>query len=116
MRNIELLEKTMTFIKDNPTKHDQRVWVNDAGSCGTTACFAGWAAMLAGWTAHEVDSCQDIAGEIGANLLGLTFQECRALFYGMNTVDELELMVKELVAGNGIHNPNIMLDTSNPLF
>ncbi len=44
MPNIELLNKVLKHIEDNPGTWDQRVW-----RCGTSYCFAGHAAVLSGW-------------------------------------------------------------------
>ncbi len=57
--NTELLEKVMLHIDDHPEQHDQGMWVSMADddergvmnrewawNCGTTACFAGWTALL----------------------------------------------------------------------
>lgn len=72
VRNVPLLRKTVEHLKDAPKDHNQMVWRNTrptvrlarmlrlvkAGqfaeaeqlerTCGTTACFAGWGAMLDG--------------------------------------------------------------------
>lgn len=105
MRNIELLEKTMQFIKDNPEKHDQAQW------CGTAQCFAGWATSLEGYTermyrdgrpsmSYLVANGRNVhAAELAAQLLGLTGDEADRLFDGGNTIEHLELMVKDLVNG-----------------
>lgn len=110
MRNVALLQKTMQYIKDHPYAHDQWMIINpgpyyedcSAFECGSTACFIGWAALLAGWTTRQVDACETPIRSIGVDILGLTRQEAGILFYGGNTVDDLELMVKELVDGNEI--------------
>lgn len=43
--NAELLRRTLAHIEANPGSWRQAIWRND---CGTAACFAGWAATLAG--------------------------------------------------------------------
>lgn len=50
MVNKDLLQKTMDLINAKPETHDQNQWVvTDTHSpCGTTMCFAGHAAVLAG--------------------------------------------------------------------
>ena len=105
MRNIELLEKTMQFIKDNPEKHDQARW------CGTAQCFAGWATSLEGytervyWDRHPSSSYLVVNGndvhveDLARKLLGLTRREADQLFDADNTREDLELMVKDLVNG-----------------
>lgn len=105
-RNIELLEKTLRFIKDNPDRHDQSSW------CGTAQCFCGWAAEFSGyvrldefgkyWRTPGVD---ENAGIIihGATMLGLELHEAQTLFSSGNTIPMLELMVKDLVNGHQMH-------------
>lgn len=50
MLNKELLQKTMNLINAKPETHDQANWVFETSNspCGTTMCFAGHAAVLAG--------------------------------------------------------------------
>lgn len=99
MRNIELLEQTMRHIKDYPEAHDQSHWM-----CGTTACFAGWAAVLAGWSMEKIQD--NIGRRAGAELLGLTYDEAGTLFSALNNVEMLELMVKDLVNGDALREPD----------
>lgn len=47
MANVELLERVLTYIKDHPEDHRQKVWA-EMSSCGTAMCFAGWAVALSG--------------------------------------------------------------------
>jgi hypothetical protein len=35
-------------IEAEPEHHDQAYWIVDKGTCGTAACMAGWACVLAG--------------------------------------------------------------------
>lgn len=113
-RNIELLEQTMQYILDYPEKHDQRIWVQgvqEDDSCGTTACFAGWACFLAGLKQEAVSTDEDYfrfhgqrthASDIAPKLLGLTTREADILFEATNSVEELQHMVKKLVNGEHI--------------
>src|SRR5690348_5458725 len=50
MPNIELLEKVLKHIEDNPETWDQGNW-----RCGTSYCFAGHAVLLSGWTPKSPD-------------------------------------------------------------
>lgn len=102
-RNIELLEKTIQYIKDHPEKHYQREWVN---TCGTAACFCGWAAMLSGYTAAQIKEKEHevIMTYFGADLLGLNSEEAYMLFKAQNTREMLELMVKDLVNGDELRD------------
>ena len=102
-RNIELLEQTMCHINDHPTQHDQSTWVQPY-DCGTIACFAGWAALLSGMTSREI---LNVNMRIkGAELLGLTEDEAHTLFDTINTRPVLELMVKDLVNGYVLGDPD----------
>ena len=109
-RNVELLEKTMQFIKDHPEKHNQAEW------CGTAQCFAGWAVELAGYAHGE--GFEDMGlfdspwsekvlttREAATDLLGLTEAEADTLFAADNTRDALELMVKDLINGGTLGTP-----------
>jgi hypothetical protein len=104
MPNVELLQKTMQFIKDNPDKHDQSTWINE---CGTTACFAGWACMLSGDQLDRNATRSWVVGQqprvirnVARQHLELDGSDADCLFSASNTVEELEFMVKELSNGN----------------
>lgn len=103
-RNIELLETTLQFVKDHPEQHVQGSW-GHITECGTVACYAGWAVMLSGMPFEFVDheDCEVPLLTAGRSiratarkLLGLTELEGFALFCSGNTLEELELMVKQL--------------------
>lgn len=115
-RNIELLETTMQFIKDNPEKHNQTSYVD---ICGTASCFAGWALELAGelervnkinaeqnrtgaWYTDRAYPGLAIWGAEAARILGLNRDEARMLFSECNSRDQIEELVKELVNGEDI--------------
>lgn len=96
-RNVELLQQTMQYVTDHPEQHYQARWI-----CGTAACFAGRAGLLSGMTESQIWNVD--MGAHGANLLGLTWFEARALFYADNTRPMLELMVKDLVNGSELRS------------
>lgn len=96
-RNVELLQQTMQYINDHPEQHNQNVFVGE-NECGTAACFAGWGAMLSGWTVRQINA--SVMWVVGAQLFGLTQLEAERLFYYRNTIPVLELMVKDLVNGD----------------
>jgi hypothetical protein len=111
-RNVELLERTMQFIKDHPEQHSQGWWFKKR-DCGTAACFAGWAVTLKGYLpVFHVGDCRAetvvLPGyrrefdtpELAQELLGLTLRERETLFEASNTSEMLELMVKDLVNGD----------------
>lgn len=89
-RNIELLTETMQHILDHPEQHDQ-----DAFVCGTAACFCGRAALLSGWSADMINDTEMMSA--GAKLLGLKLWEAGRMFRSDNTIEMLELMVKDIV-------------------
>lgn len=45
MPNVDLLQRTLTHIRQHPETWDQGMWVNE---CGTAFCFAGHAVNLSG--------------------------------------------------------------------
>lgn len=112
-RNIELLEKTMQYIKDHPHDHNQGEWW-----CGTTGCFFGWAVHLSGlelekdWTVITPGQwAGNFLPETAAELLGLTQDEAATLSNGGNTIAMLELMVKDLVNGDKLKDQRHYGDT-----
>ncbi len=93
---VERAYRVLDHIERNPEKHSQGFWVDSdrretaatvMAGCGTTACFAGWTALLAGavYTGHG--SWMELGGSAGrtstlaAELLGLTGDEVDALFF-----------------------------------
>jgi hypothetical protein len=48
--NAELAYKVLDHIDAHPEQWDQKAWLKGT-DCGTAACFAGWAVVLAG---HDV--------------------------------------------------------------
>jgi hypothetical protein len=100
MINTELLEQTMRHIIDNPKAHNQTVWVDD---CGTTACFAGWTCLLSGYRYLGERLFSDNHGQIvhpqqlAVQLLGLTYEDAHKLFHYENTIEDLQLIVKDII-------------------
>jgi len=117
MTNIAELDRVMTFIKDNPEKHNQSVWSND---CGTAACLAGWACLLNGATVDKsrfyggfsyvggpiIDSGgrKNIIKNAAIDILELDGWDADVLFEASNTVADLELMVKDLSNGDSLRD------------
>lgn len=95
MPNVELLQRTMQYINDHPEQHNQERWVN---ICGTSACFAGWAAIFSGMSVEEIWDVNDMY-QVGAKLLDIRYLDANVLFAPTNTRAMLELMVKDLVNG-----------------
>lgn len=135
MTNIDALDQAMTFIVDHPDKHDQRTWV-----CETGACLAGHVTLLNGYRAvsHydgfvvEIDSMADLvvdklvadaaspgrlryAGarkvrEVAVEILDLEDIDAEVLFGGANTIDQLQLMVKDLSNGELLRDLWVTID------
>lgn len=120
-RNTELLERVMQHITDHPEQHNQSMWVNE---CGTAACFAGWATLLSGWyvqrvapskvvyVAHQDDLRDFLVNDLAVELLGITNDEADVLFGYGNSREMLQLMVKDLVNGDALREPEDYFDSS----
>ena len=111
MINTELLQQTLTYITDHPEEHHQESWLTQ---CGTPSCFAGWACALGGLqtarvanggsiffedtkcVARDADGHEKYVRAAAEELLGLTRAQSYALFHGDNTLEMIELMVKDL--------------------
>jgi hypothetical protein len=100
VRNVALLEATMTHIKDHPETHNQSVYMVKT-SCGTTACYAGRAYMLGGGELIQTITPTNamLVRNSAKAMLGIDEQEAIKLFSPANTLLELELMVKDLCNG-----------------
>jgi hypothetical protein len=116
MVDKELLYETLDAViaADAVGDWDQKRWVGPSGSshphsCGTAGCFAGWRAVLDGYTwrtnkdnrllnprtGHEV-YIPDHARE----RLGLNGEQTFALFLYKNTLDDLKYIVDEIAGGH----------------
>lgn len=110
--NAPLLRRTLEHIKANPQQHDQTVW-RTTTACGTVACYAGWAAELAGgeWigggdllVAVPEDDGKEVffdaidAAARAQRILGLTEDQADALFYSENNLERIERIVDDLCA------------------
>ena len=113
--NEELLRSVMNHIETWPNLLDMSTW-----RCGTTRCFAGWTADLAGaeWIADSLDQTQvgpidgemwfagsvvrSASGELfhvsefARRELGLTAEAADTLFDASNTLKDLREMVENL--------------------
>lgn len=90
--------RVLDFIEAHPEKHDQSMWISNAddpsmagydlrrtlNECGTTACFAGWDALLAGetFTSYGLLTQDRRVDVYSAAALGLTVHEAYRLFHG----------------------------------
>ena len=101
--NVELLQKTLDTIKANPRHWDQSYW-----HCGSSHCFAGFAELIANdipIETHEEDLLNmrynkklGVSTPIEAErLLGISDEDGDVLFFGYNTLEQLERMVAHLI-------------------
>ena len=101
--NAPLMFKTLDYIRDHPGQWNQGEWAEQT-ACGTVACFAGTAVMLTGYdfdfTVYEDEVRSTDKVTTGDNIrdvatieLGLTAIQADFLFYGGNTLEDLEQYV-----------------------
>lgn len=93
--NIYLLEKTLTYIQSHPEEHEQSDW-GRVTPCGTTMCFAGHAAELAG---------EEVAWE--KNLLGYGYT------YRMKDGRDIQDRAAELLGLNKDEEYYLFINSSN---
>lgn len=98
----ELAQAVHDQILLHPETHDQTAYFG-VGSCGTTACVAGWSLKLAGCKQHSDDRglttgrwAHPAAGErtyripnLAAQLLGLSLDDAGWLFFDERTREEV---------------------------
>lgn len=101
--NVPLLRKTLEHIEAHPGEWDQENY-----RCGSAACFAGHAALLAGgewdrpneplddYLAPSSDRPFETADERAVSVLGLEQWQADRLFDGGNSLDDLRRIVAEL--------------------
>jgi hypothetical protein len=108
--NIELAEKVLRQITSDKRHHCQGTWISE-NSCGTSACIAGWTALVDDNVHVEIQHgcCYQIYDKsTGRNLgvvsdyarraLGLTGGQDEELFYTMSRLEsrrKLARMIKE---------------------
>jgi hypothetical protein len=110
MANNTNFDTVMNFIRSNPEKHNQNEWVwsEDTGllienDCITTACIAGWTAILLGnATKLDIDMCtvggkRQRIDKVAQRILELTEYESSVLFHCRNA--ELETVVSDIKQG-----------------
>jgi hypothetical protein len=132
--NVPLLTLTRDFLQENRPRHNQGVWFSaivrplfsnpglrgpelarmiaetSRTDCNTVGCFAGWAALFAGWrqwdkypsTVYDPSLSFLMRGEYAikeaAQLsLGLTDDQAQALFFADNTIFDLVSMIDRLL-------------------
>jgi hypothetical protein len=98
----ERVKLVLAQIDATPELWDQGVWMAHT-QCGTTACVAGWACLLAGADPTEELSWEDTYVRLGdrtedvpvlaAELLGLSGAQAEALFWETNTREDLDMVL-----------------------
>jgi hypothetical protein len=113
--NVAELDRVLRFINQHRRQHNQSVWVHQSGSrppegntwnCETTACLAGWTALLNGWAEapHSTDVVwrrdawggveERRVGQVAAELLGLTDEQADVFFTDTGSLEDLELLAR----------------------
>lgn len=123
IKNWPLAWRVVEHIIDHPETHNQGVYVT---ACGTTACVAGWAVALSGWTFAKYDgdfieeaispdgAYQTHAREAAVNLLGIADvdadydvnSDADDLFSGGNTVYDILIKLTEWAEDDGVTVPD----------
>jgi hypothetical protein len=116
-RNVSLFQRTLDHIHTHPEQHDQEFWMRvsqrpssegpQVVTCGTAACFAGWATLLAGYvpysrigdgqwpvevvptTASGRKALPEVVSFVAIKVLGISDAEADILFRASNTVSFL---------------------------
>ena len=95
---LALAKRVRNHVRARPEQHDQGHWYrrwNHCGICGTTACIAGWTAILNGaeliveqdWIGPVAEEVRTESGDAefiifyAQGALGLDFPEREYLFY-----------------------------------
>lgn len=122
--NIPKAQRLYKHLEDNPEQHFQGVWYEENPTCGTTACAAGWQAILDGadivrntWTdtsgTYSYASASTVLIDgvpVGIDVyarksLGLTKEEADRIFYRSETegqaITELGCLINMAVAAQG---------------
>jgi hypothetical protein len=100
--NVHLLQQTLSYIETHPEEWQQGEW-----RCGTNACFAGHAALLAGarWVHpdHQFDDyvitpdAQEVfVADFAQQVLELNGDQASVLFDADNSMANLRHIVNQL--------------------
>jgi hypothetical protein len=97
-KNAELAYETLDYIIANPEQWEQKEWI-----CGTSMCFAGHAAVLAGWKperetgwASKQDHSPLTIGTAAACELGIHNYQSEVLFNPCNSLSDLITVVEKM--------------------
>jgi hypothetical protein len=102
MPDFEKLDDVMNFIEAHPEMHAQEIW-GATSSCGTTACFAGWTALLNGYHLDARDNFRrDTDGQVvspadvAQRILGLSYEQAGYMFWGTRSRSQLRRFIESL--------------------
>lgn len=117
MADLEKLEAVFQYTLDHQDAWDQNAWVDyqydkEGHPCGTTCCFAGNAALVAGytfrWNENELKFdildpdqfntgliCEQVR-EIAAKYLELNYWQADKLFCSMNTIEKIRQIIDDI--------------------
>ncbi len=118
--NDQLIDEVLENIKNPPPgfRWNQGTWYEDTEQCGTSLCFAGWAAYLtdaefvidsphfieddshtAEFVCPRGSHREEHVSDYAQRVLGLTDDEAGAVFYsGTSSIYEMELIVHHIRA------------------
>lgn len=111
---IELMEKVLNFITDNPKEHDQGAWVQRSPMCGTTGCLAGHTVLMTGyevaWIPGDFEATDVIINGadgryaepiciVAQRELDLTGFQAGVMFRSSNTLADLWFLANEYSDG-----------------
>lgn len=119
--NVELIQRTLDHIHDNPKEWSQVVW-GRGYTCGTAYCLAGTAIMFDAEAQNKVywDECKNLYlneteyytgfTAIGSEIFGITDEQGDILFNAHNTMSELFALCHVITDG-AIVLPNTVSHT-----
>lgn len=125
MANMEKIDRVLDYVERNPERLDMGEWIGASDErgvlpdpsepgweCGTVACFAGWAAILDGWTPTysapvasstvtvRKDGVIEKVWDVARDALELTEREAHKLFLCAYGLDGVRAMVDLLRHGH----------------
>ena len=107
--NVPLLRRVREHIEAHPELWHQNNWRQQT-PCGTAHCFAGWIAEFDGADWLAVPGGAWVAGAAGgrvhvstraADVAGLTSSEASDLFYGCETLTDIDCVLDRVYARAG---------------
>lgn len=107
--NLPLLWATLETIQSHPENWNQRVegtreaaWLPEDNTCGSAACFFGHVLLGSGYTLSQDGAYYgptgewcDVVSEV-QQLLGLDADTALDLYRPINTLDDIQRIVKEI--------------------